>query len=90
VDLGAQALVIPLGWHPSIWMASMSAKPTQFSFPLCHSFPAVCINIAASYLLNVQFVISLPTRVVFYTCTKVLTSWTVSPKLSLHAFSESV
>ena len=32
----------------------MSAKPTQFSFPVCHSFPAVASKsyIATNYALN--------------------------------------
>jgi len=38
-------------------IASMSAKPTQFSFPLCCSFPVVSSKsyIATQYCLNIQF-----------------------------------
>jgi len=44
----------------AVWwemMASMSAKPTQFSFPLCHSFPAIFSKsyVVANYALNIQF-----------------------------------
>ena len=58
-------------------MASMSAKPTQFSFLLCHSFPCFLPYLASSYIatnyaLNIQFTRFSQPGVVCRTCTKVL------------------
>jgi len=57
-------------------MAPASAMPTQFSFPLCHSFPAVSNKsyIATNHTLNIQFVPFCQPGVVSCTCAKVLAS----------------
>ena len=55
---------------------SMSAKPTQFSFHLCCSFPAVSSKsyIVTNYALNVPFICFCQPGVVSCTCGEVLTS----------------
>jgi len=57
-------------------MASMNAKPSQFSFPLCHSFPALSSKsyIATNYTLNMQFAPFCQPGVIACTCNKVLMS----------------
>ena len=70
------ALQVCLAGHFSQWemMASMSAKPTQFGFPLGHSFPALFSKsyIATNYALNIQLTRFSQPGVVCRTCTKVL------------------
>jgi len=43
------AISAVLCWWEMISMASVSAKPTQFSFPVCRSYPAV----TATFLLTI-------------------------------------
>jgi len=66
-------------------MALMSAKPTQFSFPLCRSFPVVSSKfyIVIKYALDIQFALFCQPGGGSRTSAKVLTSKTVSPKLSI-------
>jgi len=70
------ALQVCLAGYFSQWemMASMSAKPSQFSFPLCHSFPALSSKsyIATNYALNIQFTRFSQPGVVCRTRTRVL------------------
>jgi len=57
-------------------MASMSAKPTQFSFPLCRSFPVVSSKfyVVVKYALNIQLALFCQTGGGSRTCAKALTS----------------
>ena len=68
----------------------MSAKPTQFSFPLCRSFPVVSSKfyVVVKYALNIQFALFCQPGGGSRACAKVLTSlteiiykWSPPPKV---------
>ena len=63
----------------AVWlemMAPVSAKPKQFSSPLCYFFPAVSIKsyIATNYALNIQFAPFCKPGIISSTCANVLMS----------------